>query len=217
MSEQFKDYYSTREAANLLGVAVSTIQVWSNSGLLSVWKTAGGHRRIACSSVNNILAKKVSISSNDEQKIQSPSIEFHQETLSVIIVEDNRQQIRLYKKQFAKMKINMSVTFAEDGYIGLMKIGSLMPDVIISDLIMPNIDGFKLINSLETIVELDNSLKIVVTGLTNDEVNMRGGLPEGVHLFTKPVPFEALETLIIKCSETLSQPEFQINYPSKRE
>jgi excisionase family DNA binding protein len=56
MSE--KDYFTSREAAGLLDVAVSTIQLWTNNGVLRAWTTAGGHRRIARSSVEEMLSKK---------------------------------------------------------------------------------------------------------------------------------------------------------------
>lgn len=39
-----KDYLSTRDAAELLNLAVSTIQLWTDNGLLRAWTTAGGHR-----------------------------------------------------------------------------------------------------------------------------------------------------------------------------
>lgn len=48
----------TREAAKLLDVAVSTVQQWTNNGLLNAWKTVGGHRRISCTSVESVLDQK---------------------------------------------------------------------------------------------------------------------------------------------------------------
>ncbi|MGE5467624.1 MAG: EAL domain-containing protein [Ignavibacteria bacterium] len=42
---------STREAAELLGVSLRTVQLWVDSGILKAWKTAGGHRRISLESV----------------------------------------------------------------------------------------------------------------------------------------------------------------------
>ncbi|MFM7066754.1 MAG: excisionase family DNA-binding protein, partial [Gammaproteobacteria bacterium] len=35
-------YLSTREAADLLGVSLRTVQLWVESGTLRAWKTAGG-------------------------------------------------------------------------------------------------------------------------------------------------------------------------------
>ena len=37
---------------------------------------------------------------------------------------------------------------------------------------------------------------VVVTALTPDEIDRRGGLPEGVRVFCKPLPFEELESLM---------------------
>ena len=44
-------YCTTREAAELLGVSLTTAQLWVESGLLEAWKTEGGHRRIHRTSV----------------------------------------------------------------------------------------------------------------------------------------------------------------------
>lgn len=49
---------TTRDAAHLLGVAVSTTQLWMESGALPAWKTPGGHRRVRLSSVQHLLAQQ---------------------------------------------------------------------------------------------------------------------------------------------------------------
>ena len=49
---------TTREAAGLLGIAVSTAQLWIENGLLPAWKTPGGHRRVRLSSVNALLRER---------------------------------------------------------------------------------------------------------------------------------------------------------------
>jgi excisionase family DNA binding protein len=57
MSEQHQ-LLSTRQAAKLLGVSVRTIQLWVEQGLLSAWKTPGGHRRIVQQSLLSLLHKR---------------------------------------------------------------------------------------------------------------------------------------------------------------
>jgi len=49
---------TTREAARLLGVAVSTAQVWMEGGALPTWKTPGGHRRVRLSAVQQLLHRR---------------------------------------------------------------------------------------------------------------------------------------------------------------
>lgn len=49
---------TTRAAAELLGVAVSTAQQWVESGAIPSWKTPGGHRRVRLSDVEHVIEQK---------------------------------------------------------------------------------------------------------------------------------------------------------------
>lgn len=50
---------TTRSAARLLGVAVSTAQTWIESGAIASWKTPGGHRRVRLSAVTDLLNQRL--------------------------------------------------------------------------------------------------------------------------------------------------------------
>ena len=52
---------TTREAAALLGIAVSTAQQWIENGLLPAWKTPGGHRRVRLSAVSSLLRERAGL------------------------------------------------------------------------------------------------------------------------------------------------------------
>lgn len=186
MARKQKEFYSSREAAELLGVAVSTIQLWTKNGLLNAWTTGGGHRRIARTAVEEMLKEQQSSSGLTESEQQ----------LSVVMVEDNQQQQRLYEKQLVARFRKAAIVTANDGYGGLIKIGATVPDVIITDLMMPNMDGFQMLWALKEVEELQHSLIIVVTGLSQEEIEARGSLPKDVHVFIKPVSFDEIETLI---------------------
>ncbi|MEK9953666.1 MAG: helix-turn-helix domain-containing protein [Curvibacter sp.] len=49
---------TTRQAGEVLGVAVRTVQLWVESGVLPAWRTAGGHRRISRGAVEKLLAER---------------------------------------------------------------------------------------------------------------------------------------------------------------
>lgn len=49
---------STRDVAQVLGMAVRSVQLMVDRGELQAWKTPGGHRRIARASVQQWLMHK---------------------------------------------------------------------------------------------------------------------------------------------------------------
>lgn len=186
MPVKIKDYLSTREAAELLDVAVSTVQLWTNNGLLKAWTTAGGHRRIAKNSVEDMLKQQ---QASIEQKSSD-------HPFSIVVVEDNEQEIKLYQQQFTLWNLNADVRIFKDGYAGLINIGRTSPNIIISDLMMPNMDGFEMLKAIRENAELQHCKLIVVSALTDDEIKNHGGLPDDVMTFRKPLPFDELENML---------------------
>jgi len=49
---------TTRATAELLGVAVSTAQLWIENGAIPSWKTPGGHRRVRLSAVRRLMEER---------------------------------------------------------------------------------------------------------------------------------------------------------------
>lgn len=49
---------TTRATAELLGVAVSTAQLWIENGAIPSWKTPGGHRRVRLSAVRRLIEQR---------------------------------------------------------------------------------------------------------------------------------------------------------------
>jgi len=69
---------TTTEAAQLLGVAVSTAQQWMESGALPAWKTPGGHRRVHRSTVIHLLERQAAAADTRlKTGPTQPHAEFH--------------------------------------------------------------------------------------------------------------------------------------------
>jgi excisionase family DNA binding protein len=185
-SIQPEKYLSTREAAAQLGVALSTVQAWVESGVLPAWKTAGGHRRISIDAIEAIRLRQKAV-------LRAP---IASEIIKVLVVEDDPVQRELYRIQFAEWQLPVQLLTAEDGFEGLILIGQHAPDLIISDLSMPEMDGFKMIRSLKMQSIATHATIIVVTALTASEIEAQGGLPSGIPVYPKPIPFAALRPLV---------------------
>lgn len=201
-----KSFVTTQEAARMLGMSLRTVQLWAESGLLSCWKTEGGHRRIPLESVERLLADRAGrdrVSGDERSSRQfAPAAA---RPLSVLVVEDEPTLLRLYRLQLARWALRPEVTTAVNGYEALVRIGRLRPDLLIADLHMSEMDGFDMLRTLRAMPELDAMEIVVVTGLDADEVARRGGLPGGIPVLPKPIPFDQLEAIAGRISAELGR------------
>ena len=202
-----KSFCTTREAATLLGVSVGTIQLWVESGLLQAWKTAGGHRRVMRDSVAHLLRR-----APGAPAVQQPT-ELPQalpSKLNIMVVEDDADLLRLYQAKLARWPMKTNVVAMSNGMSALMAMGRGGPDLLITDLHMPEMDGFAMLRVLHNAPEMTNTVMVVVTGLDARAIEDRGGIPTGIEVLPKPIPFERLLALatdiVSKRSSYLSPP-----------
>jgi len=182
-------YVSTREAADLLGISLRTAQLWVESGVLLAWKTSGGHRRILRHSVDALLAERI------KQANASPKKELDQSALKVVIVEDDQDLLRLIELSLADFPQPIEVRSAKDGFAGLVLIGQFLPNLVIADLNMPGMDGFRMIHSLLG-SEFAPAKIIVSTALSPADIELKGGLPDSIEILQKPYSLKLLEQKI---------------------
>lgn len=199
MPKIIKTFCTTREAASLLGVSVSTAQNWAESGLLDSWKTEGGHRRISRDSVARLLAAPIAQESFAAAQPAEPKTE---QRLHILVVEDDSVLLRLYQIRLGNWSCAPIVETASDGFEGLVKIGLQRPDLLISDLQMPHLDGFQMIRSLHRQPDCAGMQIAVVTGLDDEDIAAAGGLPPEIRVFPKPIPFGQLEQIAREILET---------------
>ncbi|MCX7177231.1 MAG: excisionase family DNA-binding protein [Proteobacteria bacterium] len=185
-------FCSTREAAELLGVALRTIQVWVENGVLPAWKTAGGHRRIARSAVDLLFSQRAMVAGPSHP----PSAEPKKGRLNVLAVDDEAEIIRLYEFQIAGWALPVNLVTASNGFQGLVRLGQIEPQILILDLAMPNMDGFQMIQSLRGMPQSKNMEIIVVSGMNPSEIKRRGGLPTEIRVMRKPIQFPLLRQIV---------------------
>lgn len=186
------DVMTTREAGEVLGVAVRTVQLWVESGVLPAWRTAGGHRRIARSAVKKLLAERASHlepSSAAQAADSAPK-------LKLLLVEDDPTLVQLFTAIVADWSIPLTLSTASNGFEGLLRIGEVNPDLVVTDLVMPGMDGFEMLRALKKSGSISTTHKIVVLSvLSANEIAERGGLPQDVVYFPKPVHYDQLHEL----------------------
>jgi excisionase family DNA binding protein len=183
-----QEFVGRKEASRLLGVGERTITRWVDSGILTAWKTAGGNNRISRKSVDTLLLKR-------QKEIKASN---KKTKLELLVVEDDPVLLEYYVGAIKSWGFPIQIRMAEDGFDGILQIGQEKPDLVITDLKMPGMDGFQMIHSLKAKPEFTNIQIIVVTALGTKEIVDNGGLPDDVHVFDKPAPIDQLKKLIIE-------------------
>jgi excisionase family DNA binding protein len=182
------DYCGTSQAARLLGLSVATVQALVEKGELQAWKTQGGHRRIAMASVNRLL---------QQQGARSPAGKLAlPHRLRVMVVEDDESLRMLYRAQFEAWDLPMDFTLMDSALEAMMAVSNLAPDLLITDLAMPGVDGFEMLRVLRANPQLHQMHVLVVSGMAPEAIAQRGGLPDDARLLTKPVSFDWLNGYI---------------------
>lgn len=189
-----KTFCTTREAAAILGISLRTAQLWVENGLLEAWKTEGGHRRISRQSIERLLVHppaRPEPPPSAGTRIARPA----GAPLSILVVEDEAALRRVYELTLGRWPMQPQVSSAGDGYEALLRIGLSRPDLLITDLRMPGMDGFRMLKALRAQPELADLAVVVVTGLDPEEILDQGGVPEGIPVLPKPIPFNNLQAI----------------------
>jgi len=176
-------YCTTRQAAERLGVSVRTVQQWAERGVLDVWKTNGGHRRIGVRSLERFMSGAAA-----SGRAGGPDAPF-----KLAVADDNAALLRLYQVRIREWDPHIALFAARDGCEALLVVGREQPNMLITELTMPGADGLEMVRTLATHPYSAGLQIIAVSAIAPAALAARGGLPAAVGFHTKPVPFGALE------------------------
>ena len=172
------EYCGTSYAAKMLDLSVGTVQSLVEKNELLAWKTQGGHRRISIQSVrefqrrNNYITKSNLVSG---------------QRLKVMVVEDEDLTRQMLCDHFQQWDLPLDPSYFNSALMALLDWSHFQPQVLITDLRMPGLDGFELIRTLHGHPRYAQMVVVVVTALSAEEIAAEGGLPDGVELMHKPI------------------------------
>src|SRR6266536_664064 len=125
-------FMTTGAVAAACQVTIPTVKRWIREGHLAAFQTAGGHYRVTAEAFDRFrLARHI------------PDVDIAPEELpKVLIIDDDPNTLATLAD--ALMWVGRyKVEVAQDGYEGLIRVGSFRPHVLILDIRMPGLDGFQ--------------------------------------------------------------------------
>lgn len=94
----------------------------------------------------------------------------------ILIVEDDRYISKMYQLKFSLE--NYEVEMAENGRIGVEKAKTFLPDIVLTDILMPVMDGFDVIKNLKA-EEATKNIPIIIMSNLGQEDHIQKGLQLG--------------------------------------
>lgn len=185
--------YTTQSAAKVLGVSVPTVQQLVESGQITAWKTAGGHRRIPALALHQYIHRQtrpMPVAGN-----HAPSAG----PVRLFILEDDELMQTAYRSKLRQWSLPLVPVFCDNGYDALLEIALRLPDIIVLDMVMPGIDGFEVLRAITQKPDFAHAHLAVVSNLPKTELQARGGLPDGISYFLKPLNFDEFRGYLGAC------------------
>jgi len=145
-------------------------------------------------STNYALALQLERDETQRQAGKIPAHEeFEQECDIVLVVEDSADMRRLITTLLEK---HFVVVEAEDGIEGIAAAKKIIPDIIISDIIMPGVDGVQLCRELKNDIDTSHIPIILLTAKTAEKDIIRGLEAGADDYITKPFHVQVLLTRV---------------------
>jgi signal transduction histidine kinase/ligand-binding sensor domain-containing protein/DNA-binding NarL/FixJ family response regulator len=108
---------------------------------------------------------------------------------TILIVEDNEEMLQFLKDIFSAI---YDVETAVDGLDAMERIKELQPDIVLSDVMMPNMTGKELCSKLKTNFETSHIPVVLLTADSSEEQNLEGLMVGADDYITKPFNVKAL-------------------------
>jgi excisionase family DNA binding protein len=134
-------YYTTHQVAKHLGVSLPTVVNWVNAGLLRAHRTPGGHRRIAHQDV-------IGFARAHDYPVARELLQ-HKSARNKILIVDDEQDFSEMVREYLCARGDFEVEVANSGFRAGYVLARFKPDLVLMDLLMPDLDGLEVRRTLQ--------------------------------------------------------------------
>jgi len=184
-------FFTTSEVASYCAVTNDGVLKWIKSGKLRAFSTPGGHYRVSSEDFRAFLQKfDIPV---DESFFRGSS-----RPRTVLVVDDEPNIREIVRRLLKELDADLKVEEACDGYEAGIKIGSLQPDLVIMDVMMPRVDGISLCRSIRENPRTGHVKVLAITAFPEQD-NVKKMYDAGADLcLIKPLQFEHFRLEVIR-------------------
>jgi two-component system OmpR family response regulator len=190
-NEEGRRFFTTSEVAKYCAVTNDGVLKWIKSGKLRAFSTPGGHYRVSSEDFREFLERY-------EIPIDETFFSGTQKERSVLVVDDEPNIREIVRRLLNELEPGLRVEEACDGYEASIKIGSMEPDLVIMDVMMPRVDGISLCKSIRENPKTANIKVLAITAFPEQD-NVKKMYDAGADLcLIKPLQFEHFRLEVVR-------------------
>jgi len=177
------------QAGKYCRVSPKTIINWIEAGHLKAYKTVGGHRRIKQEDLDQFLKDK---------GMPLPEEPKGEERKKILVVDDDKIIVETIVQSLEEDEYGYEMISASDGFEAGLQVSHFKPDLLILDIMMPDINGYEVCQKIKLNPETKDIKIIVLSAYLNDEAFKQMKEYGADACFSKPLPLEQLKYEVAK-------------------
>ena len=172
------------QACKYCKVSSKTIINWIDGGHIKAYKTVGGHRRIKKEDLDQFLKAK-GMPLPEEPKTE--------ERKKILVVDDDKIIVETIVQALEEDEHGYEMISASDGFEAGLQVSHFKPDLLILDIMMPDINGYEVCQKIKCNPETKSTKIVVLSAYLDDDAFQRMKEYGADACFSKPLPLEQLK------------------------
>jgi len=177
------------QASKYCQVSSKTIINWIDAGHLKAYKTVGGHRRIKKEDLDQFLKDK---------GMPIPEEAKGEERKKILVVDDDKIIVETIVQALEEDEFGYEMISASDGFEAGLQVNHFKPDLLILDIMMPDINGYEVCQKIKSNPDSKDTKIIVLSAYLDDEAFKQMREFGADACFSKPLPLEQLKFEVAK-------------------
>lgn len=184
-----EDTLTVFTASKYCNVSSKTIINWVEAGHIKAYRTVGGHRRIRKSDLESFMR---------DQGIPIPEENGAGARKKILVVDDDMIILESIVQALEEGELDYEVISASDGFEAGFQVNHFKPDLLILDIMMPDIKGYEVCKKIKS-NEKTETTKIIVLSACPDDDKFAQMKENGADAcFSKSLPLPRLKDEVAK-------------------
>ena len=183
-----KEVLTTNEAADLLGIARTSLINWVERGELTPATTPGGHRRFRRADLLEFAEKRgFEVNEVQGKKSKSP----HEPEHAKVLIVDDDDDFRQFAQDCLSIAGEFEVKESTNGIDAALIVGSWRPSIVLLDLRMPKMNGFEFCRQMRSNADFKDVKIIIMTAYADEQTKKEIEEVDANDLISKPIGIKA--------------------------